>query len=246
MKKNRFIAAILSTVLCLALFSVNVSAEGDATFAFDNDTGLSMWSAENEALIKAAGFKTAISTVRTLDGAGSLAVSENFTGVLDRDTLGNGTFSFAAESIGLKSFAGCIITADICPLKSAMLAGAEITFYTDGMLYLPTAKSDWTPDKWNTVSMAVPANCDNTRLGFFVPVFNTYSGVAFYVDNLTIIRPDGTVVGNIGDFELPSEEEGGGLNKVLSYILIGLLVLAGMAVIMFVIVFIIKHAKRFR
>lgn len=250
MKKNRIrkvLCAALMSVICFALLSVSVAADQTATFAFDNDTGIALWRTENEALIKETGFRGTVSKTKPQDGAGSLAVYENLTGTVDRDEMGNGTMFVTAAAVGLQNFAGCTITAQIYPTKAAMLSKPEITFFTDGMLYLPSSTAEWTADKWNTVAMTVPDNCDNTRLGFFIPLYTTYIGDVFYIDNITITQSDGTVVPNVGDYQVPDDSKSfSTLNPILSYILMGLLIVAGIAVVAFIIIFIVKHARRFR
>jgi hypothetical protein len=246
MIRKRLISAILLPVICLTLLSFGAFADGDATFAFDTGTGASLWRTENDTLIKDTGFKAVVNRTMPQDGIGSLAVSENLTKTLSREDAGNGTFFLASGSVGLESFAGCTISLSVYPVKEAMTAGAAITFFTDGMLYLPSDKKDWKTDSWNSLSISVPGNCDNTRVGFLVPLYSTYSGDVFYIDNVVITRPDGTAAPNVGDYQAPADGEGFSLPPIVMTILMVLLAGAGVFLVIFLIIFLIKHLKRFR
>jgi hypothetical protein len=246
MIRKRIISALLLPVICLALLSFGVAADGDSTFAFDTNAGLSRWRTENDALVKETGFKTAVRGTKPQDGAGSLAVSESLTKNISREEMGNGTYFLAAGDMGLESFAGCSISFSVYPVKEAMTAGAALTFFTDGMLYLPTEKTDWNAGSWNTLTMSVPSNCDNTRFGFLIPLYSTYNGDVFYMDNLVITGPDGYAKSNIGDFESAADEDGFRIPPVVMTILMVLLCIVGVGIVIFLIIFTVKHIKRFR
>jgi hypothetical protein len=243
---KKALSAFLSVLLFVGVFSMSVFADETSAFAFDNDSGLSYWQSDNEELSAQTGFKYSISDDNAFSGAGSLAVYESFTGDID-PSLAGGAY-ITSDRLGLANFAGCTISAKLYPTSAAISRGAEYIMYTDGMLYLPSSQTTFTPDTWNDISLTVPTNCENTRFGFLVPVYSTFSGDAFYLDELKITLPDGVTVSNVGDFQVPveSEESGGGISDGLAGLLYALLIIGGIAVLTIVGFLIYRRTKRYR
>jgi hypothetical protein len=101
-------------------------------------------------------------------------------------------------------------------------------------------------NSWNKVQLKVPDNCNNTKIGFNIPLNRIYNGVVFYVDDIQIQRADGTLVENIGDYEEESNELFATLSPIQRIIMLcsfGVLVIA---IIIGILVFIKKTRKNYR
>jgi hypothetical protein len=229
--------------MAMSLMALPVFASESAALAFDNDSSVKLFLNDNADLVKTTGFKYVVSDKESYDGAGALAVSESYVG----DTIENssGGAYITADRFGLTDFAGCTISAKLYPTGASRAANPEIVFYTDGMLYLPTATTDWKADSWNDVTLAVPENCNNTRFGFLIPVKSTFSGDVFYLDEVVITRPDGETVANIGDYEAPQEGLSGDINDTLAIILTVILAAGAVAIIVLLIYIIVRRTKRY-
>ncbi|MDR0974806.1 MAG: hypothetical protein LBL80_03830 [Ruminococcus sp.] len=246
MKKTvrRFLSVIFTALLAIGCFALSVSASETAAFAFDNDTGASLWKIDNTELAASNGFGFDITDTESYDGAGSLAVFESLTGEIDPALVGGAYIT--ASDIGLTDFAGCTITAQIFPSAVAAAQGAQFVLYTDGMIYLPLMQTELTPNEWNSVSLIIPDNCKNTRLGFLAPIYTTFAGDAFYLDEITITLPDGSTVPNVGDYVPPAENAESGISDGLAALIYTLLALLAIAVVGVVILAIYKRSKRYR
>jgi hypothetical protein len=246
MKKaiRRLLSGIFTAILAVGLFALPLGASRDSTFAFDSDAGADIWKTDNTELAAKSGFGYEISDAEVFDGAGSLAVFESFTGEIDPAQIGGAYIT--ASDLGLTDFAGCTITAELFPTASAVSRGAQFVIYTDGMLYLPVAQTTFTPDKWNRITLIIPDNCENTRLGFLAPVYSTFSGDAFYLDEITVTLPDGSSVANIGDFKAPEEQHDAVISGWLAGLIYALLGIAAAGIIGLVIILLYRRSKRYR
>jgi hypothetical protein len=241
--KKRISLLVIALIMSMSLFSLTVFASQDAALAFDNDSSIELFVNDNAELVKTTGFKYAVSNKETFDGEGALAVSESYVGNPIENSSGGAYIT--ADSLGLTDFAGCTISAKLYPTATAMAVNPEIVLYTDGMLYLPTATTDFTADSWNDVTLVVPENCNNTRFGFLVPVKNTFSGDVFYLDEVVITRPDGSLVSNVGDYAAPEEGLSGDIDDTLAIILGAILVVGVIAIVILLIYLIVRRTKRY-
>jgi hypothetical protein len=158
-----------------------------------------------------------------------------------------GSAFITAEKLGLTNLAGCTITAKVYPLRYALDIGAQITLYTDGMLYLPTVLNNLNADSWNSISLSVPENCSNTRIGLLVPLYSTYNGAVYYLDDLSITLPDGTVLPNVGDAEAPAEEKKDAPMSTTRAVVITIVAIAAaIAAGVIVIIALYHRSKRYR
>ncbi|MDR0903475.1 MAG: hypothetical protein LBM59_02465 [Ruminococcus sp.] len=246
MKKGirKSLTGIFTAFIAIFALSFPVAAAETSTFAFDTDIGADMWKVDNTELAAKNNFKFGITEKEMFDGAGSLAVSESFTGEIDPELIG-GAYITAAD-IGLTDFAGCTITAQIFPTAAAVARSGQFTLYTDGMLYLPVAQTTFTADTWSKITLVIPDNCQNTRLGFLTPVYQTFAGDAFYLDEITVTLPDGSTVPNIGDYEALDNTPNTGLPDWLAGVIYAALGIAGAGVIALVIFLIYRRSKRYR
>jgi hypothetical protein len=235
--------SFLVIAVIMSFAALPVFASDSAALAFDNDSSIKHFVNDNTDLAKKTGFKYTVSDTKTYDGTGALAVSESFVGAIDEGQSGGAYIT--ADKFGLKDFAGCTITAKLYPTAASNSVKPNIVFYTDGMLYLPTANTSWNIESWNDVVMVIPDNCENTRLGFLIPVKSTFSGDVFYLDEVVITLPDGTAVSNIGDYEAPIEGLSGDIDDTLTLILTIILIVGAIAIVVLLIYIIARKAKRY-
>jgi hypothetical protein len=240
---KKIISGLTALIVSATVFSANVFAADVSVFSFDNDNSLSFWSTEGDAAIKDTGFKLSISNSEAYEGAGSLAVSEDMT--KEAENIGGGAY-FTASSIEQTTFAGSTITAMVYPVKDAFEFGAQITLYSDGEVYIPVSPQDLKANTWNEIQLKIPDNCNNTKIGFNIPLNRIYNGVVFYVDDIRITNSDGSYITNIGDSEEPVAETFASLSAFERILMIsGLAVIVG-AVIIFIIVALLKSRKKYR
>lgn len=200
MKIKGFVSLLASAALILSAGAVQVCAEDvnteTATFCFDTADSLSLW--ETYGSTAETGFELSIDSSVRETGDGALLISENVAEDIDSDSQFGGAY-ISAESLGLESFKGCTVQMSVYFDKSAAEAAEAFTVFSDGIVWQTSAVSSENAGRWTKVSLTVPENADNTKIGFTIPVFSQYSGAAAYVDNIIIYNADGTAVANVGD-----------------------------------------------
>ena len=144
------------------------------------------------------GFKASIDEQTKVDGNGSLKLSENVTESIADDNRFGGVY-IDSSSVGLDSFAGCTVSMKVLFDSDAAKLAQSFSVFSDGIVWLSTDLSNENAGKWTDVSLTVPENADNTRIGFSIPVFESYNGAVAYIDELTVTAPDGMAIANIGD-----------------------------------------------
>ncbi|MDR0986461.1 MAG: hypothetical protein LBL98_02035 [Ruminococcus sp.] len=246
MKKaiRKGLTCLFTVILAVLALSLPIGAAEDSTFAFDNEIGADLWKIDNEELAAKSSIAYRVTDKQVYDGAGALGVSESFTGDIDTALVGGAYI--AASDVGLTDFAGCTITAQIYPTAEAIARGGQFIIYTDGMLYLPVAQTSFTANAWNEIALTVPENCQNTRLGFLTPVYSTFSGDAFFLDEIKITLPDGSTVPNVGDYAAPATGVAAGIADWIAVIIYVALGILGVGIIVFVIYLVINFKKRYR
>jgi hypothetical protein len=240
---KKFISAVSAIILTASMLTATVFASPEDVFCFDNDTSLTYWSTEGEAAVAATGFKLAIDNDVKYDGAGSLAFSERMTS--EAENIGGGAY-FTSGSVGVSTLAGATITAKVFPVGEALDFGATITMYSDGEVYIPTTITNLKADTWQEITLKIPSNCNNTKIGFNIPLNRIYNGTVFYVDDLKITQANNSVVPNIGDSQEPVETPFHSLSTFEQILMIGGLVIIVAAVIIFIIVTVVKSRKKYR
>jgi hypothetical protein len=240
---KKLISGILAAALAVSITSTVVFAAEDSVFSFDNAKGLTAWATEGDKAVKDTGFAFTIETSEKYSGAGSLAFSEDMT--KEAENISGGAY-FLSSSAGIDSLAGCTITAMVYPVKGASDLGAQITMYSDGEVYIPVSASTLRPNTWNSIQIKIPSNCNNTKIGFNIPLNRIYNGVVFYLDDIKIQKADGTYLPNIGDYEEPSEELFSTLSPVQRIVMMIALGVLALAIVIGIIVFIAKTRKNYR
>ena len=196
MKITKIIAAAAASVMALSAAAFSAFAVDEATFSFDTDTSLSMF--QSYGSTTETGFKASIDEQTKVDGNGSLKLSENVTESIADDNRFGGVY-IDSSSVGLDSFAGCTVSMKVLFDSDAAKLAQSFSVFSDGIVWLSTDLSNENAGKWTDVSLTVPENADNTRLGFSIPVFESYNGAVAYIDELTVTTPDGMAIANIGD-----------------------------------------------
>lgn len=202
MKITKIIAAAAASVMALSAVAFSAFAADEATFCFDNDTSLSMF--QSYGSTAETGFTASIDEQTKVNGNGSLMLSENVSESIADDNRFGGLY-FDSTSIGLDSFAGCTVSMKVLFDKDAAKLAQSFTVFSDGIVWMNTDLSNENAGKWADVAIAIPGNADNTRLGFAIPIFESYNGTVAYIDDLTVTTADGTVIANIGDQQEASQ-----------------------------------------
>lgn len=188
-------AAVISVSGLIPAMAADEAVIQNATFCFDNDTSLSMW--ETYGSVKETGFELSISGTAE-SGRGSLGIVESCKGNIADDNKFGGAY-ITAEALGLENFKGCTIQASVMFDSQVGQNADSFTMFSDGIVWVSTQISSDTAGRWSKVSLTVPDNADNTKIGFTIPVYSAYEGNVAYIDNLVIYNSDGTIIANIGD-----------------------------------------------
>lgn len=205
MKIKGFVSLLASVALILSAGAAQVCAEEavteTATFCFDTADSLSLW--ETYGSVAETGFELGIDPDLKEKGDGALRISENVTEEIATDNQFGGAY-ITAESMGLESFKGCTVQMSVYFDKTAAGLADAFTVFSDGIVWQTSAISSESAGRWVKVSLTVPENAENTKIGFTIPVFKQYSGAAAYVDNVIIYNADGKAIANVGDEKISS------------------------------------------
>ena len=200
MNVKKIVYALIAAVY-MAVIPFTVSAEGTdtekATLCFDNDTALPMFVKYGTA--NDAGLGLSISSKTKESGNGALCISEDITSDMNPDD--NGGVYITAESLGLENFKGCTIQMSVYFDRAATNYVDNFTIFSDGFVWVDAVISANTAGRWSKISLTVPENADNSKIGFTLPVHTVYTGNVAYVDNIEVYNADGTMVANIGDYD---------------------------------------------
>lgn len=232
-------AAVISASACLPVFADDNEVLQEATFCFDNDSSLDQW--ETYGLVDRTGFTMSISDSNREDGKGSLCISENVEEEIKSSDRYGGAF-VTAESLGLEDFRGCTIQMSVMFDSQAAEAAENFTIFSDGIVWVSSKVSSETAGRWTKVSLTVPDNAANTKIGFTIPAYSVYSGNVAYVDNIIVYKADGTAIANVGDNQIAKETivpVSVGSRVVLIVVLV---VIIGLAALL--VPFIVKSLKK--
>lgn len=242
MKLRKIFAAVIASAILAGTSALTAFAVGDgeAAYCFDTPDMLSDW--QTYGSVEETGFSFTQITARSKNGDGCIAVSENCEGNVS-ESYGGAYIS--SDMLGLENFGGCTISMSFLLNDSAALNIDNLSVYSDGMVWLETPVIDINSKDWTEFSLLVPENAENTRVGFTIPTFNTYSGEIVYIDDVTITRADGTVVSNRGDYKARSIAQVETVSKGTNIVLIILLVVIILAIIGVIVLIVTKAIKRY-
>ncbi len=207
MKIKKLISSVLAAVCAAAITVIPVCAEdnGDsaenATYCFDSDSSLSQWEAYGS--ISETGLTYDITTSSREYGDGSLRVAENVVSEIDENIRYGGVY-VSASSLGREDFGGCTVQMSFMFEGEAAEAAEAFTLFSDGMVWVTSEVSAENNGRWSKISLTVPENAKNDKVGFTIPVFTPYSGTVVYVDNVMIYDENGNLIPNVGDYNISS------------------------------------------
>ena len=224
MKLKKIFAAITAAAAIMTSLSLTALAleDGQATYCFDTADKLADWQTYGSTTETGFAFKQITSNSK--NGEGCIAVSENVTGEVS-ETYGGAYVS--AENFDLSDFSGCTISMSVLLKDGADAYIENFSLYSDGMIWLETPVVDINSKEWTEVTLTVPDNAENPRVGFTIPTFNACSGEILYIDDFAITASDGTVIANVGDYKAKTvssaETVSTGTNIVLTIVLVVLI-----------------------
>ena len=185
--------------------------DGEATYCFDTADKLADWQTYGSAAETGFAFKQ--TAANSKNGDGCIVVSENVTG--------------DAETLGLRNFGSYTISMSVMLCDGAANNIENLSLYSDGMIWLETPVIGINSKEWTEVSLFIPENTENPRVGFTIPTFGEYSGDIVYIDDFAVTASDGTVIANVGDYKekavSATETVSNGTNIVLTIVLVVLI-----------------------
>ncbi|MGN1135748.1 MAG: hypothetical protein ACI4SF_05960 [Oscillospiraceae bacterium] len=234
MQIKKIIAAAAASLVALSAVAFSAFADDYATLCFDTDVSISMF--QSYGSTTETGFSVSIDEQTKSGGNGSLMLSEKVTESITSENRFGGLY-LESSSFELDSFAGCTITMKVMFDKEAAKLSNSFSFFTDGIVWMTYDVSNQQAGQWVDVALTVPENADNTRIGFAIPVFESYNGTVAYVDDLTITKPDGTTVANIGDQKESSKIEVsiGKTSRIILLVVVCVIIVAVIAGVGFII-----------
>lgn len=243
MKLKKILSALIASAVIAGTSAVSAFAveDGQATYCFDKGSSLAEW--QTYGSVEETGFKAEISSTNPLNGKGSLLVSENVT-----ESVANnfGGMYVDAATLGLDNFKGCTIEMSVLLCEGAEGYTDSFSLYSDGLIWLEATPEALSTKEWTTITLVLPENADNTKVGFTIPTYSVYTGDILYIDDFTVTSADGTVIANRGDYEMKKITE---IKVASKGATIALAIVAGLlivGIVAFIIVSVIKVVKRYR
>lgn len=224
MKLKKFIAAALASAVITAGAASSVSAlsDGEAAYCFDTNAMMSEW--QTYGSVEETGFQAVQTTRASKNGNGSLLVSVN---IADEPENQFGGLYIDASSLGLSSFEGCTIEMSVMLCEGAEGFYDNFSLFSDGMVWLAAAPEALSANEWTTVTLEIPQNATNARVGFTIPTYLTHKGDIVYIDDFSVTDSNGNLISNKGDYyakEVTSDEAvSSGTNIVLTILLVVLI-----------------------
>lgn len=223
MKLKKIFAAITAAAAILTSSLTAMALEdGQATYCFDTASKLADW--QTYGSTAETGFTFKQITANSKNGDGCIVVSENVKGEIS-ETYGGAYVS--AETFGLSNFGGCTVSMSVLLNDAAADYIENFSLYSDGMIWLETPVININSKEWTEITLTIPDNAENPRVGFTIPTFGTYSGEIVYIDDFAITESDGTVIANVGDYKAKTVSENNtvstGTNIVLTIVLVVLI-----------------------
>lgn len=228
MKLKKILAAFIASAAVISSVAVTGFAlnDGEATYCFDNGNKISDW--QTYGSLDETGFKITQTNAQSKNGNGSLLISEKVTG--DTTNAFGGAY-VTASSVGIDNFGGCTISMSLLLCEGAEKFCENLTIYSEGMIWIQTPPSNLSSTTWTEVTLQIPADADNSKVGFTIPTLQPHSGDIVYIDDFTITRADGTIVSNLGDYQPKAITEINTVSKGTNIALIILLVVLILAIV---------------
>ena len=131
------------------------------------------------------------------------------------------------KALGLSSFEGCTIEMSVMLCEGAEGFYDNFSLFSDGMVWLAAAPEALSANEWTTVTLEIPQNATNARVGFTIPTYLTHKGDIVYIDDFSVTDSNGNLISNKGDYyakEVTSDEAvSSGTNIVLTILLVVLI-----------------------
>lgn len=196
MKLKKFIAAaIASAVIAAGAASVSALNDGEATYCFDTTAAMADW--QTYGSVAETGFKFSQNVLVSKNGNGSIIVSETFSEEVETKFGG----AYVDSSVfGLDSFQGCTVEMSVRLCEGAEKFSENLSLFSDGMIWLASSPEALSASEWTTVTLTIPENATNTRVGFTIPTFTIHSGDVLYIDDFSITDSNGSRIANRGDY----------------------------------------------
>lgn len=204
-------------------FDTEKSLDYVHTFGNASDSGLALELTEDDAL-----------------GGKALKLSESFKGTLSNRY---GGFYLDASDFGIDSFAGYTMTVYINASSKASKAVGQFEIFSDGSGWQSDIFLTSSPGEYRTASITVPANVTNTKLGVSFPIIEEFSGDVALIDDIILTDNYGKTIANIGDIDNSLYQGPSGFVTVITTILF---ILVALATVAGVVLFIVKHLRKYR
>lgn len=223
-----FMAAVSVLTMSTAAMAESVPTER-ATVTFDTDKCMSYIYTFGNAS------DTNLSYSVTADGSQegrALKIEEDFT---DKTSNQYGGIYFDSKDFGLDSFAGYTMTLSMKTNKASAKATDILVAFTDGDQWYSENYATSPTDKWTTVTISVPADKNNTKLGLSIPITEGFTGEVMMIDNMKLTDNYGKVLANIGDIDTSIAKAPNGAVSVLTTLLFVLLVAGVIAAVVLIV-----------
>lgn len=222
---KKFIAVILAAA---AAFTMGTAVFAEAEKTDDIETTITFDTEKAMEYIHVFGNadETKLDLTLTDENAFSgkaLKMEESFDTEL---TTRYGGFYLDAADFGLESFAGYSITMSVFVTEAAAKKTNKLEMFSDGEEW--RSKSVGTDDagNWRVVTINVPANVNNNKVGLSIPIIEPFEGEVGMCDDIIIKDQYGKTLVNIGDIDNSLYEAPNGVVSVLTTILFILLIIA--------------------
>lgn len=204
-------------------FDTEKSLDYIHTFGNASDSGLALEITEDDAL-----------------GGKCLKLTESFKGTLSNRY---GGFYLEASDFGIDNFSGYTMTVYINASSKASKAVGQLEVFSDGAGWQSVNFLTSSPGEYRTASITVPANVANTKLGISIPIIDEFEGEVALIDDITITDNYGKTIANIGDIDNSLYQGPSGFVTVITTILF---ILVALATVAGVVLFIVKHVRKYR
>lgn len=225
MKLKKLLSAAVASVLTAAsaAFAVSALNDGEAAYCFDTNAALTQW--QTYGSVEETGFQAVQTTLVSKNGNGSLLVSEN---VPEEPENRFGGMYIDAATLGLDSFQGCTVEMSVLLCENAEGFYDNLSLFSDGMIWLTSTPVTLSTSEWTTVTLEIPQNATNNRVGFTIPTFLPHKGDIVYIDDFSVTDPDGNIIANKGDYyakEVTSSEKVSSRTNIILTVLLVVLIL---------------------
>lgn len=251
-----FISEVSEMKKLLALFLAAASALTIGSSAMAVETGVATVSKE-QAVTFAFDTSSSLTYVHTFGNAAdtNLTLTISDTGALAgrclamRESFGTdvsnqyGGFYIDAADLGLESFGGYTVTANVKVNKKVNKITESLLLFSDGEEWVTANIPTAYPDDYVKVSLTVPAGVRNSKVGISVPITTPYDDIVCYVDDISIKDNYGNLMPNVGDVDTSLAKAPNAGLSALSTILF---IVLAIAIIGGVTYFIIDFKKKYR